>query len=232
MYQTTSANTIAFSTGGEQKVTIIPSTGAIPAGMINGLNVGDGIAPVPPAVVPGIRRLSVIAANSWEDGNCGNSSALVFTPIDFRNVGPVVVRPFSSYNVAPGAITNVVSGQCSAAVNTIIATKLLPKGFIVPTVSLGAIVYSSAINGAGLAGGAVRINLTAITGATIPTGQAIGSLSPITFVAGSAQSQLNTTATTPVSNGLQYVAVSITTTSAGLVAAAGLLGVSVPIERA
>jgi len=70
MYQTSTANTIAFSTDGQQKVTLIPSTGPVVVGMIHGLNVGEGTA----RDIPGIRRLSIAgtaATSSWEDGNCG-----------------------------------------------------------------------------------------------------------------------------------------------------------------
>ena len=72
------ADTIGFSVGDASLVSIYPSdTG----NFIQGLNINLTNAGVP----SGIRRLSVTAANSWEDGNCGNSEFLVFTARDFTN---------------------------------------------------------------------------------------------------------------------------------------------------
>ena len=83
----------------------------------------------------GLIRGSSVAGADWEDGNCGNSSALVFTPRDFFNTGATRGGRPSSYNVDQAALLTlprIVSGQCLAAVNEIVATKLIPKGFIVP----------------------------------------------------------------------------------------------------
>ena len=74
------ANTIGFSTGNEQKLTIVGSS-TLPAGMIDGINVGTTTN------IAGIRRLSATPANSWEDGHLGNSEAIYFTATDFVQGG-------------------------------------------------------------------------------------------------------------------------------------------------
>ena len=90
---------VGFSTGGVNKVGILKADSAP---YINGLNVGTT------AVIAGIQRLSGTAANSWEDGNMGNSAELVFTPADFICANP-------TNGAAVGAITTSFVNMCNNA---------------------------------------------------------------------------------------------------------------------
>ena len=84
-----------------------------------------------------------------------------------------------------------------------------------------------------LDGGTCSIQCTKIQNSAAPVGQGLNTTATLSFPALSAKATLLiTTATTPPSDGLQYISIIINTTALGLTTSAGLLGVSVPIERA
>jgi hypothetical protein len=213
------ADTIGFATGGVQKVGVY--SGAI-APYIEGLNVGTILN------IAGIQRLSATAANSWEDGHMGNSSALIFVPSDFHN--NALAARTASYCVQDSTIARVVCGVTDSAsgVETIIATKLIPKGFIVP-LDVNAFVYSTVVGGTGLDGGTIAITSTQINN-TVPGGMNVAGATLAFGV--TTRAGVLVAAATPASDGLRYIAVKITTGSLGLTPSAGILGVSIPIERA
>jgi hypothetical protein len=131
MFQS-SEDIIGLSTGNDQKVTIRAAGVLGPVGTIDGLNVGTSGA----SVSAGIRRLSEVAANSWEDGDMGNSAALIFTPSDFENgddPGPTPPDPpiqISSSQGDPAAAGSRWYGAIST-VAIVSAQKVIPKGFII-----------------------------------------------------------------------------------------------------
>ena len=135
-------NAIGFATGGTEQATIFGTGSVLPASHIIGLNVGTT------AQVTGIRRLSSTAVNSWEDGNCGNSSQLVFVPSDFMIANPTHGDPRAPQGAITTAFINLVgnaqdwlqtSGNrygeptiCTATPDDcLVATKLIPKGFVI-----------------------------------------------------------------------------------------------------
>ena len=126
-------NHLAISTGGERMLTVSKSD---VAPHVRGITVGNDEEDV-----AGIRRLSSTTANSWEDGNCGNSSQLVFLPNEFTDYdireGKTVTswgvtEAFNRPNYFGGAAGEATVGSNGAR---IIATKLMPKGFRIPAMS-------------------------------------------------------------------------------------------------
>ena len=112
---------IGFSTGGVQKVGIY---NADSGDFIEGLNVGTS------ADIAGIRRLSDVPNNSWEDGHMGNSDYILFTATDFLvcQFGRANVQHELSGANARGATVVVNLNQAG----DIIASKVIPKGFRIP----------------------------------------------------------------------------------------------------
>ena len=116
------ADAVGFSTGGAEKVRISPPGIYYPVG---GLSVGTA------GNIAGIRRLSAISANSWEDGHLGNSKALIFTPSDMV-IGSASARAIQTQSLQPdparpGAAyygTTTITGD-----GTICCQKVIPKGF-------------------------------------------------------------------------------------------------------
>jgi hypothetical protein len=107
------ANTLGIVCAGAAHV-IISNTGVA---------VGQSGLLFNPAI--GIRRVSAVVANSWEDGNCGNSTHLWLTPSDFGGLSQT--RP-----VGVGARNNVAfatSGNGGTGHNHR-ACKMIPKGFV------------------------------------------------------------------------------------------------------
>ena len=135
------ADTLGIATGGTQQVTVTSSSSAVPATMIRGLNVGTTAT----GGIVGIRRLSSTAVNSWEDGNCGNSSQLVFVPSDFMIANPTTGRGIPaqtqpSINLVGNGIDwlQASGGRYGEPVigtatpdDCLVATKLIPKGFLI-----------------------------------------------------------------------------------------------------
>jgi len=135
------ADTLGIATGGTQQVTVTSSSGPPPATMIRGLNVGTTAT----GGIVGIRRLSSTAVNSWEDGNCGNSSQLVFVPSDFMIANPTTGRGIPaqtqpSINLVGNGIDwlQASGGRYGEPVigtatpdDCLVATKLIPKGFLI-----------------------------------------------------------------------------------------------------
>ena len=86
--------------------------------------------------IGGIKRISTVVAESWEDGNSGNSTELWFTPSELTGVDASGIAsatgltdttaagyiPFAPPGPGPGAWTQLANGFLSS-------TKLLPKGF-------------------------------------------------------------------------------------------------------
>jgi len=101
----------------------------------------------------GLRRLSSTFTNSWEDGHLGNSSNIFFTPSDFTNINnsgtsrtPVPDGNASTWGIAPatqGSYGGVMGTVAPAAGSSIIAIKIIPKGFKIPVITDGASVYVS-----------------------------------------------------------------------------------------
>ena len=127
---TPTANTIGFSVAGLQKASINPSTGV---SFIAGLNVG---LPSPSFnSSTGLRRLSAIPANSWEDGYMGNSKELIilpneFTDYDVRTGGVAVAGWGIGENTGRTNFFTGAMGQAAGGAGArIIAMKLVPKGF-------------------------------------------------------------------------------------------------------
>ena len=114
-------NEIGFSCGGLQTGALLNSNSG---DFIKGLNVGTT------GNIGGIKRLSATAANSWEDGNCGNSEFLYFSPADFlsddetRFAQPNALESFTLRN--PATTAAVVANANNVF---LIACKLIPKGF-------------------------------------------------------------------------------------------------------
>jgi hypothetical protein len=116
-------DTIGFSTGGVQKVGIFPADSG---DFIEGINVGK---PGSPATA-GIRRLSEVAANSWEDGHMGNSAALIFTATDFRQESSTRSQQVTSSQPDPAAASSRWYGLISND-GDVVAQKVVPKGFVI-----------------------------------------------------------------------------------------------------
>ena len=128
---------VAISGDGDLIVAVLGSNSG---NFIKGFNVGQT------SNICKIQRLSLIPANSWEDGHMGNSANLVFTGSDFtnnrdRNGGPIQfgVAPYTG--AANGANGFIMAVPAWAFNNEIIAVKLLPKGFQVANSAVS--VYSS-----------------------------------------------------------------------------------------
>lgn len=131
------ADTLGFSVQSTQAVTIAGASP--PVTMIRGLNVGTTTN------VGGIQRLCNDSANSWQDGHMGNSTQLVFTPIDFMVANPTMSRAAGAlttsyinlvgsglgWNVSPGGRYGEPVIGTATANDAIVAIKLIPKGFII-----------------------------------------------------------------------------------------------------
>ena len=118
-------NALGFSGNSLQQATIHALGGPFPAGFNAGLNIGTTTN------VTGIQRLSLTAANSWEDGNCGNSEFIVFTASDFMNFSNTTTRDatYVTWSTAGASRSPVVYNN--AAPGPALACKLIPKGFII-----------------------------------------------------------------------------------------------------
>ena len=94
-----------------------------------------------PVTVQSIKRVSAIAANSWEDGECGSSSDMWFLPGDFRlsntrtgiigeTTGICTTRP-STIISSGGANPCIVYSDPGAGLTAgqYVAMKMIPKGF-------------------------------------------------------------------------------------------------------
>ena len=91
------------------------------------------------SAIGSIKRVSATAINSWEDGNCGNSSVLWFTPADFQgydiNGGrPIATALTDTAGPAWGPVTRTGTrgpGLYNSLISDgeLTAMKLLPKGF-------------------------------------------------------------------------------------------------------
>jgi hypothetical protein len=115
-------NEIGISCAGTQRVAIASSAAG---DNIPGINVGLSGGAFNSTV--GLRRLSTVPANSWEDGHIGNSTAIYFTATDFmssvpnRPMGvPLSGRPAPN---VPMATTGTTAEHR--------ATKIIPKGFLI-----------------------------------------------------------------------------------------------------
>jgi len=134
------ANTLGLSVQGAQAVTV--ASNVPPAPMIKGLNVGTTTN------IGGIQRLCNDSANSWQDGHMGNSTQLVFTPSDFMIANPTHGTPRAPQGALTSAFINLVGNAvnwvqtsgarygeptiCTAnAADCLVATKLIPKGFLI-----------------------------------------------------------------------------------------------------
>ena len=121
-----SPDNIGFSITGNQGVGIYS---AAIGNFIQGLNVGTTAGRV-----GGIRRLSDNVDDSWEDGHLGNSAELIFTPADFKTIGPPG-NPFNGVNSSqedPGARNSRFYGTITIHPSTIlVAQKIIPKGFLI-----------------------------------------------------------------------------------------------------
>ena len=131
LYQA-SSDEIGFSCGGSNAATLSGGVGG-------GLKVvGEIEAGLPAGGVGLIKRVSATPANSWEDGNCGNASQLVFLPSDFTDYDiRTSTTAITGWGVSEGnARPHWFGGSMGAAAGSngarIIATKLMPKGFQIP----------------------------------------------------------------------------------------------------
>ena len=126
-------NEIGFSCNSSEIAAVLNSNSG---DFIKGLNVGTPTGS-PSANIGGIKRLSAIAANSWEDGNCGNSEFLYFSPTEFIPLtdpartypariattpiylGGMAVRPVGNFAVVAQNGQEIIYVAC----------KFIPKGF-------------------------------------------------------------------------------------------------------
>jgi len=124
-----SEDIIGLSTGNDQKVTIRAAGVLGPVDTVEGLNVGTSGA----SVSAGIRRLSSVAANSWEDGHMGNSTALIFTASDFQNGadGQIISIQISSSQGDPADTRGSRWYGVISSDGIVSAQKVIPKGFII-----------------------------------------------------------------------------------------------------
>jgi hypothetical protein len=116
------SDSIGFSTGGEHKVGIYLASDI---SYTEGLNVG---LPDPSFLLNiGIRRLSAIPSNSWEDGHLGNSQFIYFTAMDFLPESMTTGRWRYQTNGIMGPASGVVTSNVVSL--NLMASKLIPKGF-------------------------------------------------------------------------------------------------------
>ena len=90
------------------------------------------------SAIGSIKRVSATALNSWEDGNCGNSKQLWFTPTEFvgYDIAGAVPAALAISDARLTAWSAINSGAPFGAVlydafeeGQLVAMKLLPKGF-------------------------------------------------------------------------------------------------------
>ena len=220
MYRPT-ADAIGFSAGGVEKASIYAANSG---NFIEGLNVGLTTN------IAGIRRLSSTAVNSWEDGHMGNSELLVFTPGDFQVEGPTGAGTYSidCGDETRGPTRNLPFLGITSASQPLVATKLIPKGFIISA-------EDRALIRTGTAGSAVNINNTDlfIYSQTFGTGGAAGAGTTIFQAIGSYNTNNNAsfTGSSLAGDGLTYVIICWIPNAQLTIASSGLIGASISMTR-
>ena len=212
-------------------------------GYSKGLNVGAYTSGTAPINICGIKRLSATHTNSWEDGNCGNSAALNFTPSDFtvsdvaggpgagRGFGVASARFFpSQFNFTTGMAAGIQGAE-------VVAVKLLPKGFT--TNSLPVTVTNALLGGgnppwAGAFGNFASIQIfyqEQVSGVAPPI--SLGGPTNMTAWNVNSQNFQYTPAVSVVGTGDIAIVVRIFMAGGTIMTSAdGLVGVSIPIIRA
>ena len=222
-----SGNTIGLPLAGHDNSVVLGGTNLITAASdtvyaCNNLEVGNRSTPTTGSIV----RISQTLTNSWEDGNCGNSQYIYFTPNDFYGDNSTRFAITSNSTNGPsGWYANPASSTAAP-----MASKLIPKGFKIPeTENTEFVAYR--VTGIGtMPDVSVKLFQHFISGTPSVVDIADQAIAVADWTLG-ATTVLDTNANGTVSDGSLMVCVAFYDSSVNWPSVERLIGVRVPIER-